>query len=276
MALASTHGYPTSAKIVRFTSNVIRCTRRPPCLVDITEPHRQLVRCVHERRVGGWAQARHHRSVTRPVPTRVLHMTRIERLPSVIEHGLLPDNACIERHIAGVEIGYDHIKRRRARRDVPCGVGGTLADYVPFYFAPRSPMLFAITCGNVSVEAARTKQIVYLISSTQTLRQAGLTVLASNRHAELDYAEITDQDGDLDGDEFIDWPLMKATYWNNTPQDPDRKERRQAECLVSPSVPWQAIEGVATKTETVCAQVKLVLGTAGQPTPVAVRPQWYF
>jgi hypothetical protein len=206
-------------------------------------------------------------------------MTRIERLPSVIEHGLLPDNVCRRRQITGVEIGYDHIKRRRALRVVPCGVGGTLADYVPFYFAPRSPMLFAITRGQVSTEAARTDQIVYLVSSTQSLRRAGLTVVASNRHAELDYAEMSDLDGDLDHDGFVDWPLMTARLWKNTPDDPDRKERRQAECLVHPRVPvpWQAIEGIATKTEQARSQVELVLGTvADQPARVAVRAEWYF
>jgi len=214
--------------------------------------------------------------VTRPVPTRVFHMTRIERLPSVIEHGLLPDNACRRRQITGVEIGYDHIKQRRARRVVPCGAGGVLADYVPFYFAPRSPMLSAITYGRVSAEAACTEQIVYLQSSTQTLRGAGLTVIASNRHAELGYAEMTDHDEDLDDDGFIDWPLMTAKYWGNTPDDPDRKERRQAECLVHPRVPWQVIEGIATKTERARAQVEGVLGAAGQSTSVVVSAEWYF
>jgi hypothetical protein len=214
--------------------------------------------------------------VTRPVPTRVFHMTRIERLPSVIEHGLLSDNVCRRRQITGVDIGYDHIKRRRALRVVPCGVGGTLADYVPFYFAPRSPMLYAITRGLVSAEAACTEQIVYLVSSTQTLREAGLTVIASNRHAELGYAGMTDHDGDLDDDDFIDWPLMTAVYWNNTPDDPDRKERRQAEYLVHPRVPWQVIEGIATKTERARLQVERVLGTAGVSTPVVVSAKWYF
>jgi hypothetical protein len=114
------------------------------------------------------------------------------------------------------------------------------------------------------------------VSSTQSLRAAGLTVLASNRHAELEYAEITDHDEALDRDSFIDWPLMTATYWKNTPDDPDRKERRQAECLVHPCVPWQLIEEVAAKSERARAQVSLVLGTAGQPTPVAVRAHWYF
>ena len=175
-----------------------------------------------------------------------------------------------------MEIGYDHIKRRRALRAVPCGVGGTLADYIPFYFAPRSPMLYAITRGLVSAEAACTEQIVYLMSSTQTLRRAGLTAIASNRHAELDYADMTEDDGDLDNNDFIDWPLMTARYWNNTPDDPDRKERRQAEYLVHPHVPWQAIEGIAAKTESARAQVELILGTAGQRTPVVVSVEWYF
>jgi hypothetical protein len=203
-------------------------------------------------------------------------MTRVERLPSVIEHGLLPDNVCKRRQISGVEIGYDHIKRRRALRAVPCGAGGTLADYVPFYFAPRSPMLYAVTRGLVSAEAACTAQIVYLVSSTQTLRGAGLTVIASNRHAELGYAEMTDHDRDLDNDDFIDWPLMTWKYWNNTADDPDRKERRQAECLVHPRVPWQVIEGVVTKTERARAQVQSVRGSAGHPTPVSVSAEWYF
>ena len=87
---------------------------------------------------------------------------------------------------------------------------------------------------------------------------------------------MTDRDGDLDGDGFIDWPLMTATYWNNTPTAPDRKERRQAECLVHPRVPWQVIEGIATKTERARAQVERVLGTAGQSPPVVVSAEWYF
>jgi hypothetical protein len=126
----------------------------------------------------------------------------------------------------------------------------------------------------VSEEAACTEQIVYLVTTTQTLRAAGLTVVTSNRHAELGYADMTDHDGVLNDDGFIDWPLMTATYWNNTPNDPDRKERRQAECLVHPLVPWQAIEGIATKTERARTQVARVL--AGLTIPVFVSAEWYF
>ncbi len=213
--------------------------------------------------------------MTRPVPTRVLHMTRIERIPSIIAHGLLSDTACRHAQIGGIAIGYDHIKQRRAQRAVPCGAGGTLADYVPFYFAPRSPMLFAVTRGNVSAEAARTDQIVYLVTTTQNLRTAGLTVVVSNRHAELGFADFTEQD-ELLNTGFVDWTVMRATIWTNTPADPDRKERRQAECLVHPWVPWMLFEQVATKTDEAKGRVEHLLGRLGQSTPVAVRRGWYF
>lgn len=203
-------------------------------------------------------------------------MTRIERLPTIIEFGLLPDNEVRRRAVDGTEIGYRHIKDRRAQRVVGCGAGGTLADYVPFYFAPRSPMLYAITRGQVGAEAARTSEIVYLATTTQALRAAGLSVVVSNRHAELAYAELSDADAVLDGDDFVDWPLMREQYWTDTADYPDKKERRQAECLAHPVVEWPLIRGVVTKTEDAARRVRDRFAGSGVGTPVSVRPDWYF
>lgn len=203
-------------------------------------------------------------------------MTRIERLSTIIEFGLLPDNEVRRRAVDGTEIGYRHIKDRRAQRLVGCGAGGNLADYVPFYFAPRSPMLYAITRGQVSAEAARTSEIVYLATTTQALRAAGLSVVVSNRHAELAYAELSDADSVLDGDDFVDWPLMREQYWTDTPDYPDKKERRQAECLAHPVVRWPLIRGVVTKTEDAARRVRDRFASSGVRTPFSVSPNWYF
>lgn len=215
-------------------------------------------------------------SVPRPDPTWIYHMTRIERLPTIIECGLLPDNEVQRRTIEGTEIGYRHIKDRRANRMVSCGAGGSLADYVPFYFAPRSPMLYAITQGQVSPESARTSEIVYLATTTQDLRAAGLVVVVSNRHAELAYAELSDADSVLDGDGFVDWPLMLERYWKDTSDYPDKKERRQAECLAHPVVGWSLIRGVVAKTDEAARRVSDLFASSGVRTPVTVRPNWYF
>ncbi|WP_337060085.1 type II toxin-antitoxin system toxin DNA ADP-ribosyl transferase DarT [Kineococcus sp. G2] len=212
----------------------------------------------------------------RPQPTLVYHMTRIERLAGMVREGLLSDTECRRRGITGVGIGYSHLKERRAHRTVPCGAGGTLADYVRWYFAPRSPMLYAITKGQVGAEAAQTEEIVYVVSSTQRLREAGVTVVASDRHAVLQLARLSADDADLDGDDFVDWGLMEARMWAPTPDQPDRKERRQAECLAHPSVPWSAVAGVVTRTEEAARKVETVLRDCGGTTYVDVRPHWYF
>ncbi len=203
-------------------------------------------------------------------------MTRLERLPSIISDGLLSDRAVQARSLAGVDIGYRHIKDRRLARPVKAGDGGTVGDYVPFYFAERSPMLYAIKCGNLGSEASDQSKIAYLQTTIERILAGGLLAVYTDLNAALSYARMTADLADLDGDDFVDWPLMRQTMWNNTADDPDRKERRQAECLVDGPIPWALVEGITVRTEAAAEQVVAMLGEAGWRTPVSVRPGWYF
>ena len=77
--------------------------------------------------------------------TAIYHITHLRNLQNILrDGGLWCDHIVEERNLAHVSIAYQHIKDRRARKQVPCGPGGTVSDYVPFYFAPRSPMLYVI------------------------------------------------------------------------------------------------------------------------------------
>ncbi len=62
------------------------------------------------------------------------------------------------------DVGNQGIKARRSRRAVPVGPGGVVADYAPFYFAPRSPMMFAIEHGNVPTYSSGCDELIYLVS----------------------------------------------------------------------------------------------------------------
>jgi ssDNA thymidine ADP-ribosyltransferase, DarT len=210
----------------------------------------------------------------RPQPTPVFHITRFEHLESMVAHGLLSDNQAQERGLVQVEIGNVGIKAQRVRRLVPIAPGGVVADYVPFYFAPRSPMLYAIDKGNVPTYQQGCEEIIYLVSSTQTLAAHGLTVLGTDRNAVMAVAEYTDDDTHLT--EIVDWNLMKTRMWNNTSTAPDRRERRQAELLVLGQVPWSAFLEVGTKSQGMKRRVEEVLARLAQTTEVAVRRDWYF
>lgn len=75
--------------------------------------------------------------VSDPMRVRIFHFTHIDNLASIIATGL----GCDSHACPSVDVGNHDIKQRRAERKVPVPPGGVVADYVPFYFAPRSPMI---------------------------------------------------------------------------------------------------------------------------------------
>ncbi len=56
-------------------------------------------------------------------------------------------------------IGNPEIIERRRTREVPIPPGGTLSDYVPFYFTPFSPMFYNIVTGYGGVAKIPTKRL---------------------------------------------------------------------------------------------------------------------
>ncbi len=85
-----------------------------------------------------------------PQPIWLYHFTRIEHLASIARDGLCCDMEAHQPGRLSVEVGHLDIKERRRRRPVPLAPGGVVADYAPFYFAPRSPMLYRINAGDVT------------------------------------------------------------------------------------------------------------------------------
>ena len=79
-----------------------------------------------------------------------------------------------------------------------------------------------------------------------------------------------------DLDTLVDWPLMRATMWANTESEPDRRERRLAECLVHDRVPWAAFTEVAVKSADGRHRALAALAKTRPQVPITVRPGWYF
>ena len=74
----------------------------------------------------------------------------VHNLAGIVAEGiLLSDAAMIERGGPPQAVGMSAIKRRRVEElEVSCHPGTKVGDYVPFYFCPRSVMLFVIYCAN--------------------------------------------------------------------------------------------------------------------------------
>ena len=198
----------------------------------------------------------------------------MKNLPRILtEGGLYSDKAVRARSLGSVSIAHASIRARRAATPVPVPPYGMVGDYVPFYFAPSSPMLYTISQGNVEGYAEGQEPILHLEVWAEDIKDAGYPFVFTDGHAIMQYTSFYTELQDLSN---IDWPLLQAEYWNDTLAEPDRKRRRQAEFLVRDFVPWDLVRRIGTMSESVAAIVTTILSGTAQPPEVIVRRRWYY
>ena len=204
----------------------------------------------------------------------IYHITHINNLSSILQSGGLVANSRLkEEKINYQDIAYGHIQDRRAQTPVPCGAGGYLHDYIPVYFAPRSPMLYTISKGNVPNYQGGQSSIIYLVTDIRIIEAEGLNFVFTDGHATVNYTKFFT---DLEDEDEIDWNIMEEKYWGDTGDDPDRKRRRQAEFLVHGFFPWQFIHKIGVLNAGIQTQVGEILRGFDIHSPVKIYSQWYY
>lgn len=203
---------------------------------------------------------------------KIYHMTHIGNLASILKEGRLLCDAraprCNPRSIA-----YGDLKMKRAVRTVPVPPGGVVADYVPFYFAPRSPMLYAIYTGYVRSGLSQS-EIVYLVTSVETVAGAGKPFVFTDRHPLSYFPRFSNDLNQLN--HFVDWNVMRSERWHDCPEYRDRKSRRQAEFLVYQELEWTLIEQIGVYDSARLEAVLQQLQHADHQPPVSVQGSWYY
>src|SRR2546429_290142 len=107
-------------------------------------------------------------------PTLIYHLTCIENLPLIFAKGsLLCDEDVRKLPTHPRRIGCADLKARGMRSPVLAGPGGYVGQYVPFFFAPRPPMLYALWKGYVGF-AGEQADVVHLVSTVEAVCEHGL------------------------------------------------------------------------------------------------------
>jgi hypothetical protein len=204
-----------------------------------------------------------------------MHFTHVRNLPGILAAGCLQSDKLLDRRsVAIVEAADPEVKVRRRQVRVPLAPFGCVADYVPFYFANRSPMLFKLARGGVPSYTDGQDPLIYLVGTAEHIADAKLRYLFSDGNCAASVTQLFDDLRHLGT--AVDWPLMRARMWNDTADDPDRMRRRMAEFLVHERVPVRCLAGIAVRAPAVKRQVMTILADHGISLPVQIRPGWYF
>ncbi|MCE9553019.1 MAG: DUF4433 domain-containing protein [Planctomycetes bacterium] len=201
----------------------------------------------------------------------IYRITRIGNVPWILGNGVHSRNS--PQHDPNFrEIGNSDLIGKRNTKEIPIAPGGTLSDYVPFYFTPHSPMLLNIKTGR-NVPQRPMSEIVILVSSLQKLVECGVPFVFSDRHAYVAAAQFSSDMNDLTN---IDWAILHARDFKHDLNNPGKVERYQAEALVHKSVPLNALLGIACHGVTQENELNGLLATHSVTLPVRVKPGWYF
>jgi hypothetical protein len=204
---------------------------------------------------------------------RLLH---VDNLPTLLRRGALhAPNFTPNDGLPYRTIHNTNVQANRRVRPVPCGPGGTIHDYVPFYFGPLSVMLLNLHSGRVKGYDEGQAPLIYLVTSIERVNAARRRWVFSDGHG---LAALTSWHDDAARLEQVDWQLVGERYWSDRPDDNDRQRRKQAEFLVWQDLPWSAIGGIAVLDAPMKAAVEAILGKNPQSShpPVRVRRDWYY
>ena len=214
-----------------------------------------------------------------PVPPEqnksIQHMTHYSNLSNIIAGGIYSGCELRRQHIVPTNIGHTQLKNDRSRRVVNIQPGGTLDNYVPFFFTNRPPMIVAIARGAVSDYGGTQREVVYLVSSTKTIVDYSCPYCFTDGHA---VERITDYYNQLEDLRNIDWPAVDAWDWRPTASDPDRQRKKQAEFLVRNHVPWECIESITVKDLEMNQIVQQIIHSSHthHAPSININRNWYY
>lgn len=203
----------------------------------------------------------------------IFRITHRSNVPWILQNGLhCPDAGLPDPGF--VKIGNPELIELRRDRKVDIPPGGTLKDYVAFYFTPRSPMLLNIKTGYAGLRQRRNDEIVILVSSLHSLRQNGVAYVFTDRHAYLETARFFNHDRDLAL--AVDFPQLQRSDFKRDPEHPDRFERYQAEALAHRYVPTKALLGIACYTSSIKEELEATCSDLRVNLKIVHNAGWYF
>ncbi|MEE9614490.1 MAG: DUF4433 domain-containing protein [Thermodesulfobacteriota bacterium] len=219
--------------------------------------------------------------MTVPVQPKIYHIMHVDRLPSIIADGSLwCDREVGRRLLPGSTIGMEAIKQRRLN-EITLTSHPTLyvGDCVPFYFCPRSTMLYVIYQGNLPDLTYRDGQgsIIHLEAdlhesvawAEQNQKRWAFTLSNAGSRFFEDRCDLNQLDE-------VKWDAVQTNRWSGNGISPSVKEGKQAEFLIEGQCPWELVERIGVLSSNVREKASAAIRAATHKPLVEIMPNWYY
>jgi ssDNA thymidine ADP-ribosyltransferase, DarT len=196
-------------------------------------------------------------------------------LTSIAADGfILSDAEIAKRPDTGTTIGMSDIKRRR-RTELRLNSHPELfvGACTPFYFCPRSVMLYMLHKANhpnlsynggqepiVHIEADFHAAVAW---AGENKRRWAFTLSNAGARAFEDRSDVSRL-------HEIDWGAINATNWG------DKQEGKQAEFLIEASFPWSLVERIGVISSGIARRVYEALQNASHRPRIEIMRNWYY
>ncbi len=148
--------------------------------------------------------------------------------------------------------------------------GSIIGDYIPFYFGPRTPMLYVIQNGLNNVKQQNPSDIVYCVISLQDIINSKIDCVFTDGHALDKISRVYPCSQLSQIDQIINYDSVYATFWNTAP---DLKRKKEAELLLKNDLPAVFIKYYLVYNE-VAQNTLLKLGIEAKK--IRIAPHFYF
>lgn len=219
--------------------------------------------------------------MTVPDRPKLYHIVHHDRLPSILNsNGLICDSIMANQHGLGTTVGMSTIKRRRLEElTLDSHPGLYVGECVPFYFCPRSIMLFVLHKANHAELTYRGGQdpIIHLEAD---LHRAVAWANDNNKRWAFTLSNagacFFEDRADISQLNEVNWDAVNTLKWAGPGVGTSIKEGKQAEFLIEECFPWQLVERIGVRTRNIYQQVVNYMPANGHRPIVEIKPDWYY
>lgn len=199
----------------------------------------------------------------------IFRITHIQNLAWIMDNGLHCQSSLVSDPDF-TPIGRTSLIEQRTDLPIRHKSGGNLSDYIPFYFVPKTPMLYNIVTGR-GVRLRTPEEIVVIISSIHKALGFGAEVIFTDRAAYMETANFHHELAKLAS---LPWVAFNRFDFKRQVDDLDAFDRYRAEALVKRHLPIQGILAIGVFRQYAEPQVNKIVRERSAAVNVVCRPHW--